>query len=309
MAKFRITNILKQQSLINQMIFQQAKTKNFIFKRLETILKLEVREINELCQKNQATPADLPAPSRAAYSWMEFLTDEENLHRHCQVVSHALEMADSITKTHSPKSSSLLIELVHCSAVYKAKITPQLTHIQLSEGFIAAEKELIQFVMESVLIKKTPETKNLIRRFANSEAYREIILELDLIAQVFSENAQGEYHDLDELFTVVSQEYLDSSFIKPRLCWNSILTTRKLGHYESARDRVVLSPSLDRKDIPHFVVEFVLYHELLHKHHGVEWLNGKRMVHTPAFRRSEKKFRFYDQAIAFLKQMGTEELF
>ena len=309
MAKFRITNILKQQSLINQMIFQQAKTKKFIFQRLETILKLEVREINELCQANQATPADLPAPSRAAYAWMEFLTDEENLHRHCQVVSHALEMADSITKSHSPKSSSLLIELVHSSAVYKAKITPQLTHIQLSEGFIAAEKELICSVMESVLIKKTPETKNLIRRFANSEAYREIILELDLIAQVFSENAQGEYHDLDELFRAVSQEYLDSSFVKPRLCWNSILTTRKLGHYESARDRVVLSPSLDRKDIPHFVVEFVLYHELLHKHHGVEWLNGKRMVHTPAFRRSEKKFRFYDQAIAFLKQMGTEELF
>jgi hypothetical protein len=309
MAKFRITNILKQQSLINQMIFQQAKTKKFIFNRLETILKLEVREINALCQKNQATPADLPAPSRAAYAWMEFLTDEENLHRHCQVVSHALEIADSLIKSHSAKSSSLLIELVHSSAVYKAKITPQLTHIQLSEGFIAAEKHLIQSVMESVLIKKIPETKNLIRRFANSEAYREIILELDLIAQVFSENAQGEYHDLDELFRTVSQEYLDSSFLKPRLCWNSILTTRKLGHYESARDRVVLSPSLDRKDIPSFVVEFVLYHELLHKHHGVEWLNGKRMVHTPAFRRSEKKFRFYDQAIAFLKQMGTEEVF
>ncbi|MFM7572220.1 MAG: hypothetical protein ACKO4S_03640 [Snowella sp.] len=59
MAKFRITNILKQQSLVNQMIFQQAKTKKIIFNRLETILKLEVAEINELCQKNQVTPADL----------------------------------------------------------------------------------------------------------------------------------------------------------------------------------------------------------------------------------------------------------
>jgi len=240
---------------------------------------------------------------------MQFLTNEENLHRHCQLVSHALDIAEAIAQSHPPKSSSLLIEVVHCPAVYKAKITPQLAHIQLSEGFIAAEKEVIRSVMESVLIKKTPETKNLIRRFAHSEAYREIILELDLIAQVFSENAQGDHYDLNELFTAVSQEYLDSSFVKPRLCWNSILTRRKLGHYESARDRVVLSPGLDRKDIPRFVVEFVLYHELLHKHHGVKWLNGKRMVHTPAFRQSEKKFRFYDQAIAFLKQMGTEELF
>lgn len=300
MAKFRITNIIKQQSLINQMIFQQAKTDQLIFSRLQTVLKLQVMEIDEICRKNQLIPADLPAPSRAVYAWMQFLIDENNLYRHCKVVRRALELAEIIAFSQSSKSSSLLIELVNFSAVYKAKITPQLTHIQLSEGFINAEDNEIQSVMESILIKKTPETKSLIRRFASTEAYSEVILELDLIAQVFSENAQGCYYDLEELFTTVSQEYLDSSFVKPRLCWNPILTKRKLGHYERARDRVVLSPTLDRKEVPKFVVEFVLYHELLHKYHGIEWLNDKRMVHTPAFRRSEKKFRFYDQAIAFL---------
>ena len=309
MTQLRITNIIKQQSLINQMIFQQAKTKDFIFDRLQTRLKLEVSEIDEICKKNQVTPANLPAPSRSAYSWMQFLTDKNNLHRHCKVVGRALEIANAIALSQSKKTSPLFIELIHSSTVYKARIRPELITIQLSEAFINAEDNILEAVMQAILIKKTPETKLVIRHFSSSEAYREIILELDLIAQVSSENAQGDYYDLDELFLSVSQEYLKLSFVKPRLCWNSILTKRKLGHYEPAKDRVVLSPILDNKNIPCFVVEFILYHELLHKYHGSEWVNGKRMVHTPAFRHSEKKFRFYDQAIAFLKQMGTEENF
>ena len=33
-----------------------------------------------------------------------------------------------------------------------------------------------------------------------------------------------------------------------------------------------------------------MYHELLHKKLGVGWQNGRRAVHTPEFRRQEKRF-------------------
>ncbi|MGK7893690.1 MAG: hypothetical protein AB4372_08710 [Xenococcus sp. (in: cyanobacteria)] len=39
-----------------------------------------------------------------------------------------------------------------------------------------------------------------------------------------------------------------------------------------------------------------MYHELLHKYHAVEWVNGKRMAHIPEFRRSERKFAYYQKA-------------
>ena len=77
---------------------------------------------------------------------------------------------------------------------------------------------------------------------------------------------------------------------------------RKLGHYEPLRDRIVMSRTLDSSHVPQMVVELVLYHELLHKHHGAKLLNGKRMVHTPEFRRSERQFRHYQEAQQWLER-------
>ncbi|MBV9389693.1 MAG: M48 family metallopeptidase, partial [Chroococcidiopsidaceae cyanobacterium CP_BM_ER_R8_30] len=76
----------------------------------------------------------------------------------------------------------------------------------------------------------------------------------------------------------------------------------KLGHYEPARDRAVLSLSLDDQRVPEFVIEFVMYHELLHKQHREKWLNNRLFVHTPEFRQDERKFKQYEQAEQWLKK-------
>ena len=89
--------------------------------------------------------------------------------------------------------------------------------------------------------------------------------------------------------------------VKPRLTWNQILTKRKLGHYERTRDRVVISRTLDRQNVPKIVVELVLYHELLHKYHGVQFVNGKFRAHTPEFRRSEQKYQHYQAAMEWIE--------
>jgi hypothetical protein len=113
--------------------------------------------------------------------------------------------------------------------------------------------------------------------------------------------AQGSCYDLDEMFATIDREYFGGKMLKPRLMWSGILSNRKLGHYERTRDRVVLSQMLDARHIPRYVVEFVLYHELLHKHHGIKWVNGRCLAHTPEFRRSEREFRHYQEAEFFLK--------
>jgi hypothetical protein len=63
----------------------------------------------------------------------------------------------------------------------------------------------------------------------------------------------------------------------------------------------VISLTLDDVTVPKFVVEFVLYHELLHKYHGTKWVQGRRMVHTKEFRASESQFKFYNEASKWLK--------
>nr|WP_242040447.1 hypothetical protein [Anabaena subtropica] len=67
----------------------------------------------------------------------------------------------------------------------------------------------------------------------------------------------------------------------------------------------MISSTLDDAKVPEFVVEFVLYHELLHKYHGTKWVQGRRMVHTQEFRTNESKFKFYNEALEWLKNLTS----
>jgi len=74
---------------------------------------------------------------------------------------------------------------------------------------------------------------------------------------------------------------------------NRVLTARKFGHYEPVRDTVMLSMSLDDPAVPDQVVDYVIYHELLHKSHGAKLTNGRRMARASAFRKEEQSFKGY----------------
>jgi hypothetical protein len=43
-------------------------------------------------------------------------------------------------------------------------------------------------------------------------------------------------------------------------------------------------------------VDFIVYHELLHKKLGIRWQNDRKGVHTPEFQNEEKKFAKYAEA-------------
>ncbi len=50
------------------------------------------------------------------------------------------------------------------------------------------------------------------------------------------------------------------------------------------------------------VVEFILYHELLHKYCPEKWVNGQKRIHTPEFKQLEQEFEFYQDAQAWLQK-------
>jgi hypothetical protein len=55
----------------------------------------------------------------------------------------------------------------------------------------------------------------------------------------------------------------------------------------------MVSATLDSREVPSYVVDFVVYHELLHKKHGATWQNGRQAVHTSSFREDERRFAEY----------------
>jgi len=90
----------------------------------------------------------------------------------------------------------------------------------------------------------------------------------------------------------------------PRLAWTRRPSRWEYAHYEAASDTLTVSATLDDANVPAFVVDFVVYHELLHKQLGVQLQNGRRQVHTPRFRAEERRFWAYAEADAYLNALA-----
>jgi predicted metal-dependent hydrolase len=109
-------------------------------------------------------------------------------------------------------------------------------------------------------------------------------------------SSTGAVYDLESIFDDLNAEYFESELPKPVITWSAKKTFRILGHHDAAHDTIVISRSLDAADVPKFVVDYVLFHEMLHIAHPTVHHNGRRYYHTPAFRRDERKFPMFDRA-------------
>jgi hypothetical protein len=217
------------------------------------------------------------------------------------------QITQQLLSAHNADTVEVMIEFTNLAGLYQGKRSSKVVYLKINEGFINASEEVLQALVQCTLFGKNKENTKLIRAFASSEEYSSVLLDLDLIAEVIAENPQVNFYNLNDLFDKLNYEYFAANLVKPRLTWSKIKTYRKFGHYEPARDRVVISTTLDSGNIPKFVTEFVLYHELLHKHHGTKWVNGKRMVHTTEFRTDERRFKLYAEADGWLKNLTSNQ--
>ena len=114
---------------------------------------------------------------------------------------------------------------------------------------------------------------------------------------------------LKERFSSVNERYFNGFMTVPNLAWGTHSLT-KLGHYEFGTDTIILSTALQEDEE---MLDYVLYHEMLHKKHKFsERAGGFTRSHTKTFRDEEKKFRMNDgsdpekRLNAFLRQKRRE---
>ncbi len=115
---------------------------------------------------------------------------------------------------------------------------------------------------------------------------------------------KGKCYDLDEIFDTINQEYFQSQLEKPKLSWSPRRSKRLLGYHDGHLNLVVISRWLDRKTVPRMVVEFIMYHELLHIVVPSRVKNGRRIVHTNEFKQRERQFRYYEEVNRWLSRPG-----
>jgi hypothetical protein len=114
--------------------------------------------------------------------------------------------------------------------------------------------------------------------------------------------SKGSTYDLDEIFATVNRQYFSDSIPKPALTWSAKKTYRILGHHDATHDHVAISRSLDSANVPRYVVEYVVFHEMLHIAHPTKHVGGRRYNHTPAFKRDEEKFEYFAEAERWIER-------
>jgi predicted metal-dependent hydrolase len=85
------------------------------------------------------------------------------------------------------------------------------------------------------------------------------------------------------------------------MSWSSDRARNRLGHYDPAHNTIVVSRVFDHPRIPRFVVEYIVYHEMLHLKHPVKVRRSRRCVHPAEFRAEERLFPGLGDARRFLK--------
>ncbi len=165
-------------------------------------------------------------------------------------------------------------------------------------------KALAIILVSKLLRKKiSPNILETYRGFVKNQELREKVLENKRTkGRKIITTAKGEIYDLEEIFTHLNQIYFDGKIKKPTLSWSAKKTYRILGHHDAAHETIVVSRSLDDKKTPKYVVEFIVFHEMLHIFHPTQHRNGRRYNHTPQFRRDERKFAFFDEAESWIEQ-------
>jgi hypothetical protein len=186
-------------------------------------------------------------------------------------------------------------------------------YVRISDIFkdapLNVHRALAFILVAKLLRKRTPEVHD--RVYRDYACTPQVLRASDLArrrrGRKIISSSKGLVYDLNKMFTRLNRRYFDNSLEKPTLTWSQRRTHRILGHHDAVHDTIVISKTLDSRDIPEWFVEYILYHEMLHIKHPARLINGRRYYHTNAFRSEEQRFPFYHQAQELLDNFAYKQ--
>lgn len=167
-------------------------------------------------------------------------------------------------------------------------------------------REALAWVLLGKLYRKAipPEIERCYKSFVNRADVRKRALELRRErGRKRLVHPKGGVFDLEALFEDLNVRFFEGELSRPALGWSLRPSRRLLGHYDPAHHAIVISSIFDTPKTPRYVVEYILYHEMLHIKHPTEYRTERRCVHTPAFKAEESRFPRYEEALRYLKRM------
>jgi len=140
---------------------------------------------------------------------------------------------------------------------------------------------------------------------------------------------EGRAHNLETIFQRMNVEYFPARLPATDLGWSTQTWRRQLGVFDPGMRHIVINRRLDHRQVPEHVVAYVVYHEMLHLERASPeyFLRGASLpapgaappmaglapapddgchlgLHTPEFRRAERRYRDFARARKFLLRAG-----
>jgi len=171
---------------------------------------------------------------------------------------------------------------------YSAKFRPYNANVRLyknnltfslSKEWRKIGKDIKIGLIQELLTKIIKEKKQTI----NIDLYNLFLKNVHIAAPITNVDSY-----LEESFERVSENYFSGMMETPNLKWGTD-SYHKLGSYEYASDSITISTIF--KDADQELLDYVMYHEMLHKKFKFQRRNGRTVHHSPEFKRMESLFK------------------
>lgn len=180
--------------------------------------------------------------------------------------------------------------------------------VRLSDAFSEAPREIL-CALAQILLRKLLHLRSSI---ADRQLYQRYLHSHPMMAEIAHLRAsrgrlsppgkEGKFYNLEEIWNSLNSRYFDNRLQNLTVQWSKKAGKSRLGYYRENVHCIVISRSLDHPAIPRYVVEFVVYHEMLHAIIPPISMGNRRVVHSEQFHEQERLFEQSSAAIGFLKK-------
>lgn len=151
----------------------------------------------------------------------------------------------------------------------------------LSKNWVGIDKEIqkgiIQHLMQKVFSAKV--------KTVNQDLYENFVKNIHIA--IPKDNVDLV---LKDCFDRVNEKYFLGLVDMPNLVWGN-KSLRKLGSYEYGSDKISISKVFyDISDKDKDLLDYVMFHEMLHKVHKFKTVNGRSLHHSKKFKEAEQHF-------------------
>jgi hypothetical protein len=180
-------------------------------------------------------------------------------------------------------------------------------YIRVSDLLEGAPEPVLHAIAHILLAKlyRQPVDRTLSARYRRYVGSHDISAKARLVRQMRGRkqihSAAGHHYHLEEIFEDLNRRFFHGLMGRPQLTWSRTHARNRLGHYDPAHNAIVISRVFDDPRIPRYVVEYILYHEMLHLKHPVKLRGSRRCVHSREFVEEENLFPEVVHAKKFLR--------